>query len=70
MDSQGRLLLPQVIRQTAKLTGDVNVLGMQTILEVTNLEMFEAERMGPNGFVEFSRAGRTALSEKTKALKG
>jgi hypothetical protein len=32
--------------------------------------MFEAERMGPNGFVEFSRAGRTALSEKTKALKG
>jgi MraZ protein len=67
MDSQGRLLLPQVIRQTAKLTGDVNVLGMQTILEVTNLEMFEAERMGPNGFVEFSRAGRMALS---KALKG
>jgi MraZ protein len=41
MDAQGRLLLPQVIRQTAQLTGDVNVLGMQTILEVTNTEMFE-----------------------------
>ena len=38
MDSQGRLLLPQVMRQTAKLTGDVNVLGMQTILEVMNIE--------------------------------
>ena len=70
MDSQGRLLLPQVIRQSAKLAGDVNVLGMQTILEVTNLEMFEAERIGPNGFVELSRAGRASLAEKTKALKG
>ena len=70
MDSQGRLLLPQVIRQQAKLTGDVNVLGMQTILEVTNLEMFEAERKGPDGFVGMSREKRTALAEKTKALKG
>jgi MraZ protein len=70
MDSQGRLLLPQVIRQSAKLTGDVNVLGMQTILEVANLEMFEAERIGPNGFVEFSRAGRASLAEKMKAQKG
>ena len=70
MDSQGRLLLPQVIRQKAKLAGDVNVLGMQTILEVTNLEMFEAERMGANGFVELSRTGRASLAEKTKALKG
>jgi MraZ protein len=70
MDSQGRLLLPQVIRQAARLAGDVNVLGMQTILEVTNLEMFEAERVGPNGYVELSRAGRASLAEKTKALKG
>ena len=70
MDSQGRLLLPPVIRQSAKLAGDVNVLGMQTILEVANLEMFEAERMGPNGFVEMSRTGRANLAEKTKALKG
>jgi MraZ protein len=69
MDSQGRLLLPQVIRQQAKLTGDVNVLGMQTILEVTNLEMFVAERAGADGFVGMSREKRTALAEKTKALK-
>jgi MraZ protein len=70
MDSQGRLLLPQVIRQSAKLAGEVNVLGMQTILEVTNLGMFEAERVGANGFVELSRISRASLAEKTKALKG
>jgi len=68
MDSQGRLLLPQVIRQQAQLTGEVNVLGMQTILEVTNLEIFEAERKGPDGFVAMSRDKREALAEKTKAL--
>jgi MraZ protein len=69
MDSQGRLLLPQVIRQQAQLTGDVNVLGMQTVLEVTNIELFEAQRKGPNGVVEMSREKRAALAEKTKALK-
>ena len=70
MDSQGRLLLPPVIRQSAKLTGDVNVLGMQKILEVMNLEMFHEERMGPSGFVELPRSNKAALAEKTKALKG
>jgi MraZ protein len=69
MDSQGRLLLPPVIRQAAKLAGDVNVLGMQTILEVVNAEMFEAEWKGPNGVVEMTRDSRAALAEKTKALK-
>ena len=68
MDSQGRLLLPQVIRQRAQLTGDVNVLGMQTILEVTNVEMFETEMTGPSGNIEMSRTGRAALAEKTKGL--
>ena len=70
MDSQGRLLLPQVIRQQAQLTGDVNVLGMQKILEVTNLEMFKAERANPDGTIGLSREKRAALAEKTKALKG
>jgi MraZ protein len=67
MDSAGRLVLPQVIRQTAQLSGEVNVLGMQTILEVVDREMFEAERKGPNGVVELSRERRTALAEKTRA---
>jgi MraZ protein len=69
MDSQGRLLLPPVIRKAAILAGDVNVLGMQTVLEVINLEAFEAEHKGLNGMVEMSREKRAALAEKTKALK-
>ena len=70
MDSQGRLLLPPVIRQSAKLTGEVNVLGMQTILEVNNPELFKADLTGPDGFVAVSRSTKAAVAEKTKALKG
>jgi MraZ protein len=69
MDSQGRLLMPPVIRQAAKLLGDVNVMGRQTTLEVVNLEMFEAERMAPSGYVEMSRESQASLAEKMKALK-
>jgi MraZ protein len=36
MDAQGRLLLPQLLREAAKLAGDVAVLGMQTYLAVVN----------------------------------
>jgi MraZ protein len=70
MDAQGRLLLPQVIRQSANLTGEVNVLGMQTIVEVINLEMFKAERAGTDGVVALPRSNKAALAEKTRALKG
>ena len=69
MDSQGRLLMPQVIRQAAKLTGDVNVLGMQKILEVTDLEIFKAKQAGPDGTIGLSRESKASLAEKTKALK-
>jgi MraZ protein len=70
MDSLGRLLMPAVIRQSAKLLGDVNVMGKTTILEVTNLEMFLEERKGASGLVEMGREGQAALSEKLKAAKG
>jgi len=36
MDAQGRLLIPQLLRETATLAGDVAVLGMQTYLAVVN----------------------------------
>jgi hypothetical protein len=42
---------------------------MQTLLEVVNAEMFEAQWKGPNGVVEMSRDSRAALADKTKALK-
>jgi MraZ protein len=43
MDAQGRLLLPQLLRETAKVTGEVVVFGVQTYLEVANHESFKAE---------------------------
>ncbi|HUA14626.1 MAG TPA: division/cell wall cluster transcriptional repressor MraZ [Verrucomicrobiae bacterium] len=41
MDGQGRLLLPQLLRDAARLKGDVAVTGYQTYLEVRNLEVYE-----------------------------
>ena len=43
MDAQGRLLLPQLLRESAKVVGDVVVLESQTMLEVVNHEAFKAE---------------------------
>jgi MraZ protein len=40
MDNQGRVLVPQILRETAKVTGDVVVFGMMTYLEVTNHDTF------------------------------
>jgi MraZ protein len=40
MDPQGRLLLPQILREKANVMGDVVVFGMQTYLEVANREAF------------------------------
>lgn len=42
MDAQGRLLIPQILREKANVTGDVVVFGMQTYLEVANREAFVA----------------------------
>jgi MraZ protein len=41
MDAQGRVLLPQILRETAKLGGDVVVLGQQTYFEVVNHDEFK-----------------------------
>lgn len=41
LDAQGRLLIPQILRETAKVSGDVVVFGMQTYLEVTNHDEFK-----------------------------
>ncbi len=43
MDEQGRLLFPQLLRDSAKVVGDAVVLGSQTMLEVVNHEAFKAE---------------------------
>ena len=41
MDGQGRVLLPQILREMAKLAGDVVVFGVQTYLEVANHDEFK-----------------------------
>jgi len=43
MDGQGRLLLPQLLRDSAQLKGDVAVVGFQSYLEVRNLEAYRTE---------------------------
>ena len=70
LDSQGRLVLPQVLRQSAGLTSDVNVLGMLTYLDVIAIERFETDNRGPSGKVEMGREKQSSLAQKTKALNG
>jgi len=43
MDGQGRLLIPQILREAAGLRGDVAVLGYQTYLEVRNRQAVDKE---------------------------
>ena len=39
MDAQGRVLVPQILRESAEIKGDVAVYGNLTYLEVRNLEV-------------------------------
>ena len=43
MDGQGRLLIPQLLREKAIIKGEVAVLGNLTYLEVRNLEALQTE---------------------------
>lgn len=42
MDAQGRLLVPQILRETAAITGEVVVSGRLDHLEIWNRERFES----------------------------
>ena len=46
MDAQGRVLVPQILRDAAKVNGDVVVFGMQTYLKVTNRDAFVKQMEG------------------------
>ncbi|HVI09809.1 MAG TPA: division/cell wall cluster transcriptional repressor MraZ [Candidatus Binatia bacterium] len=41
LDAQGRLLMPQLLREAADLKGEVAVSGYQTYLEVRNIKAYE-----------------------------
>jgi MraZ protein len=66
MDAQGRLLIPQKLRELAKVTGDVEVLGSQTLLEVVNSEVFNSLMTARTGAVELTDEDLDAFAKKTK----
>jgi MraZ protein len=43
MDGQGRLLIPQLLRQSADIKGEVAVMGNFTYLEVRNIEALQTQ---------------------------
>jgi MraZ protein len=43
MDAQGRLLMPQLLRESAQIKGEVAVTGQLTYLVVRNLEQYRRE---------------------------
>ena len=47
MDGQGRLLVPQILRESAQIRGEVAVLGNLTYLEVRNLGALDKEIKEP-----------------------
>ena len=62
MDNQGRVLLPQVLREKAGLDADVVVFGKATCLEVHNKAMFEASLASNEMTVEDRRQLAAILS--------
>lgn len=47
MDAQGRLLLPQLLRESADLKGEVAVMGYLNMIEVRNMEAVRAAVQEP-----------------------
>jgi len=47
MDGQGRLLVPQILREAAQIRGEVAVLGNLTYLEVRNLGALDKQIKEP-----------------------
>jgi len=47
MDAQGLLLMPQLLRESADLKGEVAVMGYLNYLEVRNMEAIKAEVQEP-----------------------
>ena len=67
IDNQARLLLPQILRNAAKLDGEVNVFGMRTYLEVHNREELE-KKLQANEPTAEDRKGRWPRSLKQTSL--
>ena len=64
MDNQARILLPQILRTSARLDAEVTVFGMRTYLEVHNRETFEANLQANELTPDDRKAMAAILSRK------
>lgn len=64
MDNQARLLLPQILRSTARLDAEVTVFGMRTYLEVHNREAIERNLQANELTAEDRKAMAAILSHR------
>jgi MraZ protein len=65
MDNQARVLLPQILRSTARLDAEVAVFGKMTYLEVHNREVFEQGLPGNAMTAEDRKAMAAILSRRS-----
>jgi len=65
VDSQARVLLPQILRSAAQLDAEVTVFGMRTYLEVHNREIFEQNLPANELTVDDRKAMAAILSRKS-----
>ena len=65
MDNQARILLPQILRTSAKLDAEVAVFGMRTYLEVHNREIFERNLPANELTADDRKAMAVILSRKS-----
>jgi MraZ protein len=67
IDSQARLLLPLILRGTAKLEAEVavTIIGMRTYLEVHNREVYE-QNLAANVMTEDDRDEMSKLLKRTQ----
>jgi len=63
MDSEGRILLPQLLREKAKLDAEVAVLGKLHYLEVHNLGVME-ENLQANALTAEDRQTLAAILKR------
>ena len=67
MDAQGRIMLPQILRSTARLEGDLAVMGKITHLEVVNRSAFEQDLPAGNLTSDDRRQVGGILAEGSKS---
>jgi MraZ protein len=52
MDKQGRVVIPQILRETAQMSGEVSVLGIQNFLAVWNQKRLQDKLFKRDPFTE------------------